>query len=63
MEPHPCTDRNLNSIIANFLHLYIVFAAKFYKVVLQDLLVAANGFFLKKQSSTLGRGLDSGQRA
>lgn len=48
MEPHPCTDRNLNSIIANFLHLYIVFAAKFYKVVLQDLLVAANGFFLKK---------------
>ena len=29
MEPHPCTDRNLNSIIANYHHLYIVFVAKF----------------------------------
>ena len=34
-----------------------------FQVVLQDLLVTANGFFLMKQSSTLGRGLDSGQRA
>ena len=34
-----------------------------FQVVLQDLLVAANGFFLMKQSWTLGRGLDSGQRA
>ena len=34
-----------------------------FQVVLQDLLVAANGFFLMKRSSTLGRGLDSGQRA
>ena len=33
-----------------------------FQVVLKDLLVAANGFFLLKQSSTLGRGLDSGQR-
>ena len=34
-----------------------------FQVVLQDLFVAANGFFLMKQSSTLRRGLDSGQRA
>ena len=34
-----------------------------FQVVLKDLLVAANGFFLMKQSSTLRRGLDSGQRA
>lgn len=34
-----------------------------FQVVLQDFLVVANGFFLMKQSSTLGRGLDSGQRA
>ena len=33
-----------------------------FQVVLKDLLVAANGFFLMKQSLTLGRGLDSGQR-